>query len=146
MKTYGRTRSTAASPVAVWALWSDPDNWSRWNTGIRSSHIGGPLTSGAAGTMQTTRGSTHAVAFAFADVEPPARFTMSMAGPPLTTITFRCEIAAETGGSIVSQNVAFSGPLGFLFGPLIGNQLARDFEPVLADLSSAAERSDTERA
>jgi hypothetical protein len=71
---------------------------------------------------------------------------MSMAGPPLTTITFRCEIAADTGGSIVTQSVAFSGPLGFLFGPLMGNQLAGHFEPVLADLSSAAERSDTESA
>ena len=144
MKTYGRTRSTTASPERVWALWSDPDNWSRWNTGIRSSHIDGPLASGATGTMQTTRGSTHAVAFA--DVEPPTRFTMPMAGQPLTTITFRCEITAAGGRSIVSQSVAFSGPLGFLVGPLMGNQLAGHFEPVLADLSSAAERSDTERA
>ena len=56
------------------------------------------------------------------------------------------QIAADAGGSIVSQSVAFSGPLGFLFGPLMGNQLAGHFEPVLADLSSAAERSDTESA
>ncbi len=42
MKTCGRRRSTTASPERVWALWSDPDNWSRWNTGIRSSHIDGP--------------------------------------------------------------------------------------------------------
>jgi uncharacterized protein YndB with AHSA1/START domain len=128
----------------VWALWSDPDNWSRWNTGIRSSRIDGSLASGATGTMQTTRGSTHAVAFA--DVEPPTRFTMRMAGPLLTTITFRCETVADAGGSIVSQSVVFSGPLGFLFGSLMGNQLAGHFEPVLADLSSAAERSNTERA
>jgi uncharacterized protein YndB with AHSA1/START domain len=56
MKTHGGRRSTTASPERVWALWSDPDNWNRWNTGIRSSQIDGPLTSGATGTMQTTSG------------------------------------------------------------------------------------------
>lgn len=56
MKTYGRRPNDDRLPRPVWALWSDPDNWSRWNTVIRSSHIDGPLTSGAAGAMQTTRG------------------------------------------------------------------------------------------
>ena len=140
MKTYGRSRSTTASPGRVWALWSDPANWSRWNTGIKSSHIDGPLVSGATGTMQTTRGSTHAVTFAV--VEPPTRFPMRMAGPPLTTVTFTCEIAPDSGGSTVSQSVEFGGPLAFLFGPLMGNQMAGHFEPVLEDLSAAAEKPD----
>ena len=34
MKTYGVSRSTAAPPATVWRLWSDPNNWSRWNSGI----------------------------------------------------------------------------------------------------------------
>jgi hypothetical protein len=92
--------------------------------------------------MQTTRGSSHAVTFA--DVEPPARYTMTMAGPPLTTIVFCCKIAADGCGSTVSQSVAFSGPLAFLLGPLMGSQMARHFEPVLADLCAAAEQAAAE--
>ena len=82
MKTYGPSRTTTASAERVWTFWSNPNNWSRWNSGIRSATINGPLVSCATGTMETNRGSKHAVTFT--DVEPPRRFTMRMAGrrPP----------------------------------------------------------------
>ncbi len=79
MKTYGKLRSTTASPERVWSVSSDPSNWSRWNTGIRSCEVSSPLVSGATGRMQTSRGSKHTVTFA--DVEPPRRFSLSMSGP-----------------------------------------------------------------
>ena len=63
MKQYGKSRSTTASPERVWSIWSDPNNWGRWNSGIRSATLDGPLVSGATGSMVTSRGSTHAVTF-----------------------------------------------------------------------------------
>jgi uncharacterized protein YndB with AHSA1/START domain len=137
VKAYGASRPTVAAPERVWRVWSDPDNWSRWNTGIRGCRMDGPLVEGATATMQTARGSTHRVTFG--GVEPPRRFTMSMDGPPLTTITFVCEVTPEGSGSTVSQSVAFSGPLAFLFGPLAGGTMAKHFVPVLDDLAHAAE-------
>jgi uncharacterized protein YndB with AHSA1/START domain len=137
VKTYGKSRSTTASPERVWSVWSDPNNWNRWNTGISSCELSGPLVSGATGRMQTTRGSKHAVTFA--DVEPPRRFTLSMSGPPLTTFTFICEVKPNGSGSTIAQSIAFSGPLAFVFGPLLGEQLANHFVPVLDGLAAAAE-------
>ena len=89
--------------------------------------------------MVTSRGSAHAVTFT--DVEPPRRFTLRASGPPLTTFTFVCEIEPSDGGSTIRQSVAFSGPLGGVFGPLIGPQMAKHFVPVLDDLAAAAEQS-----
>jgi uncharacterized protein YndB with AHSA1/START domain len=139
VKTYGASRATTASPERVWTVWSDPNNWSRWNSGIRSATINGPLVSGATGTMETNRGSKHAVTFR--DVEPPRRMTMTMtmSGPPLTTFSFICEVTPNGSGSTIAQSVAITGPLAFVFGPMMGKTMASHFVPVLDDLAGAAE-------
>jgi uncharacterized protein YndB with AHSA1/START domain len=137
VKAYGRSRSTTASVERVWSLWSDPTNWNRWNSGIKEVELSGPLANGAQGFMTTNRGSRHAVTFA--DVDPPRRFTLSMDGPPLTKFTFIAEVTPQGTGSTIAQTVAVSGPLAFLFGPLMGEQMASHFVPVLDDLAAAAE-------
>jgi hypothetical protein len=48
-----------------------PNNWNRWNSRIRSATINGPFVSGATGTMETNRGSKHAVPFT--DIESMRR-------------------------------------------------------------------------
>lgn len=137
MKTYGVSRSTAASPQTVWKLWSDPSNWSSWNSGIRSAKVDGPLANGAKGEMTTSRGSVHEVTFH--SVVPGHCFSMSMAGPPFTTITFSCDVEPDGQGSTIAQDVEFEGPLGFLFGAMIGPEMAKHFVPVLDDLARTAE-------
>lgn len=139
MKTYGVSRSTGASPGAIWRLWSNPNNWSRWNSGIRDAQINGPIADGARGRMTTNRGSTHDVTFH--DVSDGRGFSMSMAGPPLTTFTFTCEVRSDGVGSVISQRVAITGPLGSLFGAMMGKELAKHFVPVLDDLARAAEQT-----
>ncbi|MBV8368745.1 MAG: SRPBCC family protein [Candidatus Eremiobacteraeota bacterium] len=137
MKTYGKSRATNASPERVWSVWSDPNNWSRWNSGIASATLAGPLVSGATGTTETSRGGKHAVTFT--DVVPQRGFKLTTGGPPGTTMTFICEIEPHGVGSMVSQSVALNGPLAFLWGPLMGAQMANHFVPVLDDLAKAAE-------
>jgi uncharacterized protein YndB with AHSA1/START domain len=137
MKTYGVARSTTASPERVWNLWRDPNNWSRWNSGIASAQVDGPIANGARGKMTTNRGSTHNVTFS--NVIEQRGFSMSMDGPPLTSFTFNCGITPEGSGSRIAQYVAISGPLAFLFGPMMGTEMAKQFVPVLDDLAGAAE-------
>lgn len=137
MKTYGVSRATTATPGTVWRIWSDPNNWSRWNSGIRATEVDGPIGNGTRGKMTTDRGSTHDVTFH--DVIDGRGFSMSMAGPPMTTFKFNCEITPDGSGSTIAQNVAITGPLGFLFGAMMGNEMAKHFVPVLDDLARTAE-------
>jgi hypothetical protein len=137
MKTYGVSRSTTASPATVWSVWSDPNNWSHWNSGIASARVDGPIAEGTKGTMTTSRGSSHDVTFH--GVIAGRGFSMSMNGPPLSNLTFSCEITPAGSGSTISQHVAFTGPLGFLFGAMMGNEMAKHFIPVLDDLAKTAE-------
>jgi hypothetical protein len=99
--------------------------------------VDGPLAEGRRGKMTTDRGSKHEVTFH--GVIEGRGFSMSMSGPPLTTFTFTCEIAREGTGSAIAQHVAITGPLAFLFGPMMGNEMAKHFVPVLDDLARTAE-------
>jgi uncharacterized protein YndB with AHSA1/START domain len=137
MKTYGVSRTTTAPPERVWKLWSNPNNWSRWNSGIASAQLAGPLADGARGKMTTNHRSTHDVIFS--NVAEGRGFSMSMAGMPGTTFTFNCEITPQGTGSKIAQSVTIAGPLAFLAGPLMGNEMAKHFIPVLNDLAKAAE-------
>ncbi len=137
MKTYGVSRTTTASPERVWSIWSNPNNWNRWNSGIASAQLRGPLCDGAQGKMTTNHRSTHDVVFS--NVVNGRAFSMSMAGPPLTTFIFNCEITPEDNLTKIAQSVTIAGPFAFLFGPLMGKELSRHFIPVLDDLAKAAE-------
>jgi uncharacterized protein YndB with AHSA1/START domain len=137
MQTYGVSRATTASPDKVWSVWSDPNSWSRWNSGITSAEVDGPIANGTKGKMTANRGSTHEVTFS--NVVEGRGFSMSMAGPPLASITFSCEIAPNGTGSTIAQNVTIAGPLAFLFGPMMGAEMAKHFIPVLDDLARTAE-------
>lgn len=99
--------------------------------------MNGPLVSGATAKMETAHGSSHEVRFE--DVQPPRGFTMSMTGPPLCTFTFICEITPDGGGSTIAQRIAIQGPLGFLFGALMGAKMAEHFVPVLDGLAAESE-------
>lgn len=136
MRKYGVSRSTTASPEAVWRVWSDPNNWSSWNSGIKSAQVAGPLADGVTGVMTTREGGTYSVRFH--DVVPQRGFSLSMNGP-MSTITFVCEIAPAGSGSTIAQSATFSGPIAFLLAPMMGPTMAKHFVPVLDDLATTAE-------
>jgi uncharacterized protein YndB with AHSA1/START domain len=139
MRTYGKSRSTTATPSRVWSIWRDPNNWNKWNTGIRDCVMDGPLANGTTARMVTNRGTKHRVTFA--NVDDGRGFQLSMSGPPLTTFTFTCDVEPDGTGSRISQSITFSGPLAFLFAPMLGKQLAEHFVPVLEGLAQAAEKA-----
>ncbi len=87
--------------------------------------------------MTTSRGTVHAVTFH--RVVQGRSFSLSMAGPPLTKITFSCDVEPDGQGSTIAQDVVFDGPLGFLFGAMMGAEMAKHFVPVLDDLARTAE-------
>jgi hypothetical protein len=51
-----QTVTTTASPADVWALWSDPGCWHRWDPAVQQVAFEGHFGEGAAGTMMLTGG------------------------------------------------------------------------------------------
>ena len=137
MGKYGVSRTTTAPVERVWNVWTDTANWTQWNSGITAMNLDRGIAPGSSGSMTTSRGSTHRVEVG--EVEPPRRFTLKSWVLPLTTFTFICEIEPQGSGSSIAQSVELAGPLAFIFGPMMGKQMASHFVPVLDDLAKAAE-------
>ncbi len=140
MASHGRTLETSASPERVWRLWSDVRTWPEWNPDVLAVQIGGPFATGAAGTMTTKAGGTHAITLT--DVQPGRSFRLETSPAPLSTFVFRCDVRPGASGSTIGQSVSMRGPLGGLFSALMGRGIAEGFEPILAGLKAAAESED----
>jgi Polyketide cyclase / dehydrase and lipid transport len=77
------TRRTAAKPEAIWRLWTDVPNRTRWDDALKRITVEGPFQSGAAGIVKL-RG------------QPERRFEVVQCAPPQTyTDRFLPALGAE---------------------------------------------------
>lgn len=132
-----RSRETSASPQRVWAIWSDPATWPSWNPDVERCDVGGKIREGARGEMRTKSGGRHDIEIR--DVIEGQTFTVNSAGIPGHRLHFKCEVVQAGAGSRISQAVTIHGPLGFLFNPMMGGQIANSFPSLLDGLAKASE-------
>jgi hypothetical protein len=138
MATHGRSRQTRASTDAVWRVWSDPSTWHEWNPNVQRMEMNGPFANGTTGIMHTNAGQHHQIQLA--NVQPGRSFDLETSAIPLTHFTFHCEVVpGSQAGSTISQSLAVSGPLGFVFSLLAGERIAASFESLLNGLAQKAE-------
>jgi hypothetical protein len=99
--------------------------------------MNGPFADGTTGVMHTRAGQHHQIRLA--RIQPGHAFDLETAVLPLTRFTFHCEVVPNATGSTISQSVAMSGPLAFLFAPMAGERIAASFEDLLKGLAEKAE-------
>jgi uncharacterized protein YndB with AHSA1/START domain len=138
MASYGQSRETSAAPEKVWRIWSDTSTWPSWNPDVQEVSLDRPLSTGASGTMRTKSGGTHRISIG--DVEQGRSFVLQSDGVPASKLHFKCEVEPLAAGSRISQSVTLTGPLAFLFGPMMGGRIAQSFQPLLKGLADVAER------
>jgi len=56
-----RTATCPASREQIWAVWSDAERWSEWNSGVRSATLDGPFAAGTKGRLKPASGPTGAI-------------------------------------------------------------------------------------
>lgn len=138
MKEHVRSRETTASPDRIWSIWSDPSTWAEWNPNVQKVTLNGAFTDGATGTMTTRSGGTHQIRLS--EVKPRQGFRLDTQVIPLTRFAFMCRITPGAAGrTTISQSLAMSGPLAPVFSPMMGDQVAKTFEPLLEGLAKKAE-------
>ena len=116
----GSCRSTA-TPEQAWAVWTDPDNWP-----------GGPIeiTTKVKGNRRLTSTITR--------IDAP-RLWVGVAKAPGLTMTIDHVIDPDDTGIVLTERLAFSGPLAALVSRLMGRRIERDFA---ATTSYCAERAE----
>jgi uncharacterized protein YndB with AHSA1/START domain len=137
MATQERSVETAASPEAVWKIWSDPSTWQQWNPDVQAMTLNGPFAAGTTGVMKTKQGTRQMV---LSQVVPGRSFRLETTVIPLTRFYFDCQVASGPSGKTrVSQAITVGGPLGGLVGGMMGKQIADTFPALLQGLAREAE-------
>jgi hypothetical protein len=136
-RSFEHTAHTAAGPEGLWALWTEPNGWSRWDGGLRSASLGGPFVPGAEGTIQPLSG-------------PPSRFRVVQVDPirsctfetslPLAKLRVVRSLTPGGGRTTFTHAVSFHGPLAFVWARLFGPGFRRELSATMARLAELAER------
>ena|ERR1700682_1800907 len=139
MAEHGKSRETSAPAERVWAIWADTAGWGEWNPNVTTMDMPPPVELDKEGVMHTPAGQHHPMKVV--EFEPGRSFTLETSVIPLSRFRFTCRVDRVGGKTLVAQSVKVVGPMGWLFDPMMGDQIARDFDSVLDGLVKKAEAS-----
>jgi hypothetical protein len=138
MWTNAQGIETAASPEAIWRLWSDVAGWPEWNADIERIEISGPFAAGSALSM--TPVGQDAVELRVAEaVERDLFVDEANLGDVVVRTIDRVE-RLEDDRSRVIYRVGIGGPAADGVGPEVGPRISADFPEILAALVRHAAR------
>lgn len=136
---YEETVPTTASSEQIWALWSKPDEWNRWDDGLEWIIFDGPFENGNKGRLKPV--ASPVVKFVILEVQKNRGFR-GRSFLPMThmdfTHTYTPEDSHEQGGRIAVR-VEMHGWLCPLFSRLIGRGIKKTLRETLQKFSKLAE-------
>jgi uncharacterized protein YndB with AHSA1/START domain len=136
---FEHTMETTAPAERIWQLWTDVAGWPRWDTALVSAHLEGPFAHNARGRLQS-KGSPEST-FRIVELEPGRSYTFAV---PLllAELHVRRALTPTPTGTRYTHEVSFVGPLGWLFGLLLGRQFRAMLPGVMERLRTLAEQPD----
>jgi uncharacterized protein YndB with AHSA1/START domain len=135
--SFRMTLATTATRQAVYALWADPTQWTRWDPQIESASINGPVRVGARGKLKGTSGPESTIEIIA--MEPGVRFAYAATGVGLRIVFDRRFEAGEP--TRFTHSVTISGAAaGFLAGSL-GRRFQGAMPTAMSRLKTMAERA-----
>jgi hypothetical protein len=129
---------SAAPPAAIFDRWADMATWPEWNLDTEWVRLDGPFVQGATGTLKPKGGPK--VGFRVESLVPEREF-VDVSRLFGARLTFRHEVTAINRGCRIDVAITMAGPLGWLWGRILGAGLARSVQPDLDRLARAAERA-----
>jgi uncharacterized protein YndB with AHSA1/START domain len=138
MWTNEQSIETAASPEAIWRLWSDVAGWPEWNADIEQIEISGPFAVGS--TISMTPVGQDPIELRIAEaVEPELFVDEAKLGDVVVRTIHRVE-DLEGDRRRVVYRMEISGSAADSVGPELGPQISGDFPETLSALVQHAER------
>lgn len=132
-------KSSVASKEQIWAVWTDVENWSVWDSGVESSSIFGAFKAGTLGELKAKNGPKSK--FKIIECTENKSFT-NRSKLPLCTLDFIHEITEDANSIIISHRIEIKGLLSPLFSLVIGKQQAKDLPYAVESLIKLAENAE----
>lgn len=131
---FAHTLETTA-PDAVWRLWTEVTSWAEWDLGLVAADLDGPLRPGAVGTLVPAAGPRSRFTVTAMEQGRRTAFETALPGARL-----RVDRHLSADRRRFTHAVSFSGPLAWLFAPLLAPKLRMLLPPTMARLKAIAER------
>jgi len=137
------TRRTTATPEAIWRLWADVPNRTRWDDALERITLEGPFQCGADGVVKL-RGQPER-RFEVVDTVPPKAYTDRFFLPLGGKMDWAHIISEVDGERAVTFDVRVSGPTSPILAPVLRRILRRELPPTVDKLIALAERTGAHR-
>jgi len=141
MWKYQHSIDTDASAEAIYALYADVPNWTRWDTGVTNVTLDGPFAVGSTGTITPEGQDT--MPYRLVEVEPNRSFA-DETDIPGAGIVVRFDHLLEPlpgGRTRITHGVTIFGPSAAELGPTIGPQIVSDLPEAMEALANLAATS-----
>jgi hypothetical protein len=139
MRVITFTRSTAAKPEAIWGLWADVPNRTRWDDSLERITVEGPFQSGAAGIVKL-RGQPERK-FEVVQCVPPQAYTDRFFLPLGGKMDWAHTISEVDGERAVTFDISVTGPTSPILAPVVRRILRRELPVTVDKLIALAERT-----
>lgn len=133
------TRKTTAEPQAIWELWADVPNRTRWDESLEHIRLEGPFQSGATGTVKL-KGQPERK-FEVLHCEPLQAYTDRFFLPTGGKMDWAHTIREVDHEREVTFDVSVIGPTSPLLGLVLRKILRRELPPTVDKLIGLAERT-----
>jgi Polyketide cyclase / dehydrase and lipid transport len=127
----------AATAEDVWARWADVATWQEWDDGIEWCRLDGAFQAGSKGQLRPKGGPT--VRFVLMEAAQGVGFR-DRSFLPLARLDFTHRVEPVDGGVRITHRVEIGGPLGWLFGRVMGAGFREGLPQTVRSLAAAAER------
>jgi|GEM_PF-1235142 len=137
---------TSASKSTIWRLWSDVENWKKFDTELRYSYLvdGTKFSKGAIGYLKA-KGAPK-TRFELTEFEEAESFTESLKIPLFQVIELKRYFEEDNnGGTTFTHEVVFKGGLKFIMYPMMAGKFKRELVNVMDNLKDVAEREELEQ-
>ena len=124
-------------PLLIDQIWSEVDQWHRWDPDTKQARLDGPFAVGTKGRIIPSKGM--GIPMVVTERSQGQSFTVE-GYIPMFRLHFEHTVAAANGGSDVLHRVWFTGPLAFLFGPGVARQVRAGLPRTMQSLKAYAER------
>lgn len=129
------TKVTDVPATRLWAVWSDVDQWHRWQDDIEYARLEGRFDNGQTFRFKPKGGPD--LRLELCDVKPGVAFT-DITRFPLARMVDSHELIEHEDGVEVKTTLTIHGPLAFLWRKLVAEGVARSLPQQTDSLIRAA--------
>jgi hypothetical protein len=137
------TRRTAAQPDAIWRLWADVPNRTRWDDALERITLEGRFQAGAAGIVKL-RGQPER-RFEIVQCVPPQAYTDRFFLPLGAKMDWAHTIGEGGGERAVTFDISVTGPTSPILVPVLRRILRHELPSTVDKLIALAERTGAHR-